>query len=62
MKELEELEELARYGSPRERFLCLLHPSLEPWLPFPQFLLLPAPLRRVVPLPLTPPVPRRDPS
>ena len=53
-----DLEDLARLASPRERFLCLLRPSLELCPPFPRF---PLPLRRVVPLHFASPVPRRDP-
>ena len=47
---LEELEELAREASPRERCV-LLRTSLELSVPFPWFALLPAPVRRTVPLP-----------
>ena len=47
---VENLEELVRKAFSRERFL-LLRRSLELSLPFCRFLLLSAPLRRVVPLP-----------
>ena len=55
----EELEELARAASPRERFL-LFRPSLELSSPLTRFPQLPAPFQRDVPLPLSAPEPRRD--
>ena len=60
MPSVEELGELARKVSPRERFLQLC-PSFEVSLPFPRFPLLPAPLRRKVSLPFASPGPQRDP-